>query len=154
MATRVKSEFMLIDFGAAQLPERKRVDDAGMDVYAPYTFTVEPQEMVDVKLGFGTVLPFGYKAAIKPRGSFGKEGLLPIDNPIDSGYRGELHAVVWNLSKRPITVLEGQRFCQLEILPCVCCDMPVIKPEEAPASDRGTGCYGSTGGANVSEGNR
>lgn len=154
MATRVKSEFMLIDFGAAQLPERKHVDDAGMDIYAPYTFTVEPQEMVDVKLGFGTVLPFGYKAAIKPRGSFGKEGLLPIDNPIDSGYRGELHAVVWNLSKRPITVLEGQRFCQLEILPCVCCDMPVIKPEEAPASDRGTGCYGSTGGANVSEGNR
>lgn len=154
MATRVKSEFMLIDFGAEQMPVRKHHDDAGMDVYAPYTFTVEPQEMVDVKLGFGTVLPFGYKAAIKPRGSFGKEGLLPIDNPIDSGYRGELHAVVWNLSKRPITVLEGQRFCQLEILPCVCCDMPVIKPEEAPASDRGTGCYGSTGGANVSEGNR
>lgn len=154
MATHVKPEFMLIDFGAANMPERKHFDDAGMDIFAPYTFTVEPQHYADVKLGFGTVLPFGYRAVISPRGSFGKEGLLPVGNPIDSGYRGEVHAVVWNVSDKPITVIEGQRFCQLEISQCMCCDMPVIKPEEAPASERGTGCYGSTGGANVSSGNR
>lgn len=154
MPVTVKSEFTLIDFGAEQMPVRKHHDDAGMDIYAPYTFIVEPQCMVDVKLGFGTVLPFGYKAAIKPRGSSGKMGLLPIDNPIDSGYRGEIHAVVWNISKAPITIKKGERFCQLEIVPCVCCDMPIIKPDEAPSSERGTGCYGSTGGYDVSESTR
>lgn len=154
MPITIEPQFMLIDFGAEHMPVRKHHDDAGMDIYAPYTFTVEPQCMVDVKLGFGTVLPFGYKAAIKPRGSSGKMGLLPIDNPIDSGYRGEIHAVVWNISNAPITIKKGERFCQLEITPCECCVMPVIKPEEAPSSERGTGCYGSTGGYNGSESTR
>ena len=146
--------FCLIDFGAKQMPVRKHHDDAGMDIYAPHTFTVAPGGMVDVKLGFGTVLPFGYMAAIKPRGSSGKMGLLPIDNPIDSGYRGEIHAVVWNLSQVPVTINEGERFCQLVVIPCVCTDMPTIKPQDAPSSERGAGCYGSTGGYNGTESNR
>lgn len=146
--------FHLIDFGAKQMPVRKHPDDAGMDIFAPYSFTVMPGAKVDIKLGFGTVLPFGYMAAIKPRGSSGQTGLLPIDNPIDSGYRGEIHAVLWNISPWLLRISEGDRFCQLVIVPCVCTDMPVIKPEDAPASERGTGCYGSTGGYNGTESNR
>lgn len=138
-------EFKIIDFGAKQLPVRKHNEDAGMDIYAPYTFTVRAHAMVDIKLGFGTVLPKGYAAYIKPRGSMGLRGLYPIDNPIDSNYRGENHAVCWNLSDKIITINEGERFCQMICIPTVLGDWPVIKPDEAPASDRGDNGYGSTG---------
>lgn len=139
------NDFFIIDFGAKHLPVRKHPGDAGLDCYAPYDFIVEPQCSVDVKLGFGTVMPDGFAGYIKPRGSMGLKGLLPIDNPIDSNYRGELHAVVWNLSVNAIHVHEGDRFCQLVIAPCVLGDMPVINPEDAPESDRGAAGYGSTG---------
>lgn len=148
------SEFKLINYGAKNMPVRMHEDDAGMDIYAPHTFTVEPNCSVKVPLGFGTVLPYGFMGVIKPRGSTGLRGMLTVEHPIDSGYRGENHAIVWNISKEPITIHEGERFCQLVIHPCVCCTMPVIELEEAPESDRGTGGYGSTGGYNVSESDR
>lgn len=137
-------EFKIIDFGAKQLPVRMHDEDAGLDIFAPYDFTVRPHRCVVVELGFGVLLPPGYQASTKPRGSRGTKGLIPVDNPIDSNYRGMAHAVVWNVSENSITVREGERFCQLVVTPCVLGDWPVIKPTDAPESDRGTDGYGST----------
>lgn len=137
--------FYIIDMGAEQLPTRAHEEDAGLDIYAPDDFIVQPQTRVDVKLGFGTVLPKGYAAYIKPRGSMGLLGLYPIDNPIDSNYRGEIHAIMWNLSRESIVIEKGQRFCQLVCMPTVIGDWPIINPEDAPESDRGSQGYGSTG---------
>lgn len=137
--------FYLIDFGAEKMPTRAHEEDAGLDIYAPYDFIVQPQTHVNVPLGFGSVLPAGYAAYIKPRGSMGLKGLYPIDNPIDSNYRGEIHAIMWNFSREPIVIQKGERFCQIVCMPTVIGDWPTLDPEDAPESDRGSRGYGSTG---------
>lgn len=146
--------FRFIDFGAEHLPERKHCFDAGMDIYSPSTFTLAPGAKCVLPLGFGVMLPIGYMAETKVRGSSAKQGIWVADNPIDTGYTGEVHAVVWNISQEEVTIHKGDRFCQLVITPCTLADMYTIKPQDAPSSERGAGCYGSTGGYNGTESNR
>lgn len=137
--------FYIIDHGAKQLPYRAHDNDAGLDIVAPCSFHVEPHQRVMVNCGFGVYIPEGYAAYVKPRGSWGLKGLIPIDNPIDSDYRGEVHAVMWNLSAETIVVKEGERFCQLVIAPVVVGFMPTINPIDVPWTERGMGNHGSTG---------
>lgn len=146
--------FKLIDYGARQLPVRKHTQDAGMDVFAPRGFMIMPGHMREVPLGFGVVLPDNYMAMTKVRGSSAKLGLWVADNPVDAGYTGEVHAIVWNISAEPITIKRGERFCQLVVMPCVCCAPEVIKPAAAPESERGNNRCGSTGGYHASESDR
>lgn len=146
--------FNLIDFGAKKMPERAHPSDAGMDIYAPATFHVPPHKSVRVNCGFGITMPDGYMAYTVVRGSTANMGLHVAENPIDAGYTGEVHAVVWNISSDTVVVQAGERFCQLVIVPCVTSarnscprvlkKLPVIKPEEVAQTERGDGGYGST----------
>lgn len=148
------SEFKLVDYGAKHMPERIHPEDAGMDIYAPATFHVPPHESVYVSCGFGILMPPGYMAYTVVRGSTANMGLHVAENPIDSNYTGEVHAVVWNISNDTVVIQEGERFCQLVIVPCICSargpstrilkKLPVVTPDEVPKTDRGAGGYGST----------
>ncbi|MEG2269037.1 MAG: hypothetical protein RSC68_32480, partial [Acinetobacter sp.] len=104
-----------------------------------------PHTMVDIPLGFGLELPLGYAGYIIERGSTGSRGLMPISNPIDPGYRGEIHAKIWNVSSNVQTIEKGERIAQLVIKPYVKADFVYITQSEASGTERGTGAYGSTG---------
>ena len=60
--------------------------------------------------------------------------------PIDSGYRGEVHAIVSNVGGDGYDIKKGDRIGQLVI-------MPVVIPEftYAESAERGTGAFGSSG---------
>ena len=60
--------------------------------------------------------------------------------PIDSGYNGEIHAIVSNISSNPHKLVAGSRIGQLVILPVVIADFV-----EDMGSERGTNGFGSTG---------
>ena len=60
--------------------------------------------------------------------------------PIDSGYRGEIHAMISNVSSESQTLLKDTRVGQLVITPVVIADF-VLDLGEA----RNTGAFGSTG---------
>ncbi len=135
----------IIDYGAENFPVRKHYDDMGADVFSTVDCVLLAHQMVDIPLGFGIELPTGFAGYVEPRGSAGKRGLLPVSNPIDSGYRGEIHAVIWNVSDAPQYIKKGERIAQLVIRPGDLSEFRVIKPEEASSTERGTNCYGSTG---------
>lgn len=135
----------LIDFGAENLPCRKHPGDFGADIYAPKDYTIKPHTCVDILVGWGIEVPNGYGGYIEPRGSMGNIGLLPVSNPIDSNFRGEVHAVMWNVSDKVITINKGDRFAQLVIRAGDISSFSCIKPEQATATDRGDGHFGSTG---------
>lgn len=137
--------FYIIDYGAKHLPYRAHDNDAGLDVFAPCTFYVKPHACVMIRCGFGVYMPEGFAAYMKPRGSLGLKGLIPVDNPVDSDYRGEVHAVIWNCSAETREIREGERFCQLVIAPVVTGFMPTINPVDVPWTERGAGNHGSTG---------
>lgn len=60
--------------------------------------------------------------------------------PVDSGYRGEIHAIISNISSRTQAIKKGVRIGQLIITPVVIADFVSGLGEE-----RGTGGFGSTG---------
>lgn len=130
----------ILNFGYYQKPSRKHYNDAGADCYIPENIIIKPHETEKINLKFGLEIPDGFAGFIITRSSNASNGLLIHIPPIDSGYRGPIHAVVTNTTDNPIAITKGDRVGQVVILPIVICDF-----EEELNNDRGSGAFGSTG---------
>lgn len=130
----------VINFGYKHLPKRAHENDAGADVYSTKKLVVFPQTVEKIPLGFGLELPDGYAAFIFPRSGLSSKGIVCELPPIDSGYRGEVHAIVTNCSTEPFQINEGDRIGQLVITPVVIADFITEDIKQ-----RGTGAFASTG---------
>ena len=96
--------------------------------------------MFKFPLGFGLELPDGLVGYIFPRSSLSAKGIVCELPPIDSGYRGEVHAIVSNVGNDSYDIKKGDRIGQLVIMPVV---VPEFTYDESAA--RGTGAFGSSG---------
>lgn len=132
----------LIDFGLneGRRPYRSHANDAGADVYLPAPCTLQPGEIKKIPLGFGVEIPDGHAGYIFPRSSMAAKGIVCELPPIDSGYRGEIHAIISNVSRETRTISENARIGQLVVMPVVIADYVAELGRE-----RGTGAFGSTG---------
>lgn len=130
----------LIDFGGKR-PHRAHYNDAGADVYTNRDATIKPHSIEKIPLGIGLELPDGYVAFIFPRsGMTSKHGLTTEIVPIDSGYRGEIHAIVYNANGFEAAVSEGTRIGQLVVFPIA---VPTFTYEDD--AKRETAAFGSSG---------
>ena len=132
----------LIDFGVpdGHRPYRAHDNDAGADVYMPYDYTLQPGEIAKVPLGFGIEVPDGYAGYVFPRSSMAVKGLVCELPPVDSGYRGEIHAIVSNVGNDAQMLAKDSRIGQLIIMPVVIADFV-----NDMGGQRGAGAFGSTG---------
>lgn len=130
----------VINFGYHQLPKRAHYNDAGADVHHVGVNELGPHESKALPLGFGLELPDGYAAFIVPRSGHAKRGIICNIPPIDSGYRGEIHAIVTNTTDKHVTIMEGERVGQLVILPIV-----IANFVEKTGKERGEAAFNSTG---------
>ena len=132
----------LIDFGVSKehCPFRPHENDAGADVYVPFDCTLSPGDTVKIPLGFGLEIPDGYAGYVFPRSSLAVKGLVCELPPIDSGYRGEIHAIVSNISNIRQTIKKDTRIGQLVITPVIIADFVL-----ALGTERGADSFGSTG---------
>ena len=134
----------LIDFGVKDsglIGNRAHYNDAGFDVLALNPVELEVGETKAVPLGFGLEIPDGYAGWIFPKsGLSSKRGLVTELSPIDSGYRGEIHAIIHNQSSEVQRLNVGDKIGQLVI-------MPIVLPEFVfeLKNDRGEHGFGSTG---------
>lgn len=129
-------------------PVRKHEGDAGADMRAHITkpVRIEPGESEWVPLGVRVEIPEGFVGLQFARSGLGCNKGLTLANSvgvIDSGYRGEVKAKLVNLGEGPVTVLPGDRVCQLVIVPFARTEF--VRVEELSGSDRGEAGYGSTG---------
>ncbi|MDO5337172.1 MAG: deoxyuridine 5'-triphosphate nucleotidohydrolase [Eubacteriales bacterium] len=131
-----------MDFGLPDChrPFRSHGNDAGADVYIPYDCTLQPGEIAKIPLGFGIQVPDGYAGYVFPRTSMAVKGLVCELPPVDSGYRGEIHAIIINVSDKPHMLHKDSRIGQLIIMLVVIADFVTEFSE-----GRGTGAFGSTG---------
>ncbi len=134
----------LIDFGGTP-PQRAHFNDAGADVFASIKegeeLILPPHKVTKVPLGIGIELPDGFVAFVAPRsGLSSKHGLTTELVPIDSGYRGEIHAIVYNASDKHVAIKDGYKIAQLVIVPTI---LATFQYEEE--KQRGTSGFGSTG---------
>lgn len=135
----------VIDYGYDKLPLRAHANDAGADVHVCFhdgteVMVIPPNTTVKIPLGMGLVLPDGYAAFVFPRSGLSSKGITCELPPIDSGYRGEIHAIVTNCSNNDFIINNGDRIGQLVITPIVIADFITENIEE-----RGTAGFGSTG---------
>jgi len=129
----------LIDFGGKS-PERAHANDAGADVFSPMDETIQPGQVVKIPLGFGLMIPDGYAGYIFPRSGLSAKGIVCELPPIDSGYRGEVHAIISNVGDRQYEIHAGDKIGQLVIMPVLIPDFTFDGWKE-----RGKGAFGSTG---------
>lgn len=135
----------IINFGYSKLPFRAHENDAGADVHVCFhddtkAMFIPPQSTIKIPLGLGLCLPDGYAAFVFPRSGLSSEGITCELPPIDSGYRGEIHAIVTNCSDKFVEIKQGDRIGQLVIMPVVVADFVTETGEE-----RGENGFGSTG---------
>ena len=90
--------------------------DAGFDLAynGSEPMTVMPQTMTKIPTGVRIAMPQGMYAIITGRSStFAKRTLITPMSIIDSGFRGELFAVVYNFGTEPQEMQPGERIIQL-----------------------------------------
>lgn len=125
----------------ARQPLRVHYNDAGADVYSPIRIVIHPHATVKIPLGFGLELPDGVMGVIFPRSSYASKGIVCEHPPIDSGYRGEIHAIVTNMTNDIFVINKFDRIGQLLVIPAIVCDFV----EELETEERGKNGFGSSG---------
>ena len=127
----------------AVLPTRTHDDDAGLDLYNLEDFRLEAGEGRAVKTGIALAIPQGYVGLVADRSSLGKRGLKTAGGIIDAGYRGEIHIVLWNISRELFELKRGERLAQLLVIPIA---TPVIEEVSSlEETARGVKGFGSSG---------
>jgi dUTP pyrophosphatase len=121
-------------------PYRAHENDAGADIYSCINVVIAPHQTVKIPIGFGLELPDGFQANIYPRTGMTVKGIVTEMPPIDSGYRGEIHALTTNLTDEPFQVEVGMRVGQLVITPVILADFI-----DYDIKQRGDAGFGSTG---------
>mgnify|MGYP001561332102 CR=1 FL=1 len=133
---------------AAILPTRAHLGDAGLDLYGIENISIAPGESCVIRTGIALEIPEGHVGMIADRSSLAKKGLKTVGGIIDSGYRGEIQILVWNLAPKgvldqTIKLRAGDRVAQLLILPIA--QPPLIEVQSLASTPRGEGGFGSTG---------
>jgi len=121
-------------------PKREHYNDSGADVFAAEDCVIKAHSVYAVPLGIGVELPNGYDMIIHCKSGLSKNGIWSANAPIDSGYRGEIHAILYNTTENDYEIKSGTKVGQLVMRPVIYCDFVDELGEE-----RNTGSFGSTG---------
>lgn len=123
-------------------PVRAHEDDAGLDLRSPVTVWLHPGEQHKIDTGVRMAIPKGYVGLITS-----KSGLMLKDitsrGTLDSGYRGTVGAILFNHGKEGYLIKEGDKICQVVIVPCLTPELEYV--DELDETERGDGGFGSTG---------
>jgi len=120
-------------------------EDAGMDLRAVESVTLEPGIPRLVPTGLAIEVPPGYEAQVRPRSGLALKHAIAMPNApgtIDPGYRGEIRVILLNLGRDPYTIQPGDRIAQMIVARYEAVEW---QEEELAQSRRGTGGFGSSG---------
>jgi dUTP diphosphatase len=132
------------------LPAYQSAHAAGLDLLAAVPqaapLVLAPGRHALVPTGLSIALPPGIEAQLRPRsGLAAKHGITVLNAPgtVDADYRGEIGVLLINHGTEPFTVSRGERIAQLVIAPVLRAEL--VPVATLPATDRGSGGFGSTG---------
>ncbi len=121
-------------------PQRAHYNDSGADVFSAIDCVIEPFSIKAIPLGLGVNIPDGYDLVVHSKSGLSKRGIWSSNAPIDAGYKGEIHAILYNTTSEPFKVERGMKVGQFVM-------RPVIYTEFVDSLDnsRGSNGFGSTG---------
>ena len=128
-------------------PEYAHIGDAGLDLYSAVDCILRPSERRKVPTGIKIAIPEGYAGFVQPKSGLAiKNGLSLVNTPglIDSGYRGEVCAILINLDpEKDVIIKRGDKICQLVIQKVENIEIEIT--DELENTSRGEDGFGSTG---------
>jgi len=130
----------LIKFDNFKGPVRAHYNDSGADVFAAQDVVIGAHQVYAVPLGIGTELPDGYDIVIHCKSGLSKNGIWASNAPVDSGYRGQIHAILYNTTDKDYHITAGSKVGQMVVRPVIYADFV-----EELGDERGEGGFGSTG---------
>lgn len=121
---------------------------AGMDLHACIDEPVEvpPGDHREIPFGIAVEIPEGWQVELRGRSGLAFRHKLSMTHgvgTIDSDYRGELMACLYNHGSRPYVVYPGDRIAQAVFMPAP--QVELVEVDELSATTRGEGGVGSTG---------
>jgi len=128
----------------ARLPERKSAGAGAYDLYAPEAGQLRPGAAAKVPLGFAIGIPKHWVGIIEMRSGLAAEyTLIPVGKVIDSDFRGEVCAMVFNAGNRLWEWKAGERIAQMLIVWHYngAAERVLVLDE----TERGAGGFGSSG---------
>lgn len=130
----------------AKPPLRAHDGDAGADLHADETVTIEPGGRALVGTGIAIAIPYGRVGLIHPRSGLAhKHGVTVLNTPgtVDYGYVGEVKVNLFNAGDEPFTVTPGMRIAQLVVQDVHLPEVMVV--DDLADTERGSAGHGSTG---------
>lgn len=128
-------------------PKYAHEGDAGLDLYSSIDCKLKPFERKLISTGIKVSIPKGYAGFVQPKSGLAiKNGISIVNTPglIDSGYRGEVCAILINLDpKNSFEIKKGDKICQLVIHKVEEVKLEIV--ENLDKTIRGEGGFGSTG---------
>lgn len=130
------------------LPQYATTASAGFDIRANIDnpIVLKSLQRTLVPTGLFIELPVGYEAQVRPRsGLAAKNGITVLNSPgtIDADYRGEIKAILVNLSQEDFVINDGERIAQIVIAKHEQAEW--IEVEQLMETERGEGGFGHTG---------
>lgn len=151
-------------------PQYATEGDAGMDIYSPDEYTINPGETTIIPTGIKCALPKGYAFLVQPRSGLSVKTKLRVANTpglIDSGYRDEIGVIIENtdpaikdieydfneagepiiksiLHGEPFTIHKGERFAQMRLVAVPTAALYEVESVGEIGDNRGGG-FGHTG---------
>ena len=132
---------VVVDSGA-NIPTRGHKRDAGLDLYATKSGWLFPKSRKVFGTGFHAEIPVGFVGMLTSKSGLMASGITSRGT-IDSGYVGEIRAVLFNHSWKFVKIHKGQKITQLVLMPIFTPELELV--ESLEATDRGDGGFGSTG---------
>lgn len=138
----------------AVIPKYATSGASGFDFIALKDIYVNPGETVSVRTGLAMEVSAGYEIQVRPRSGLSLKTDLRISNApgtVDSDFRGEICVIMTNISRattapgmwpKGYRIYKGDRIAQGVICPVVQAE---FIEDELTETDRGSGCFGSTG---------
>jgi len=118
----VSNEEWLQQYIDLNLPKRGTSKSAGYDVFAPYTFTLQPDDVIKIPTGIKSYMQNDEVLKAFPRSSLGFKYFLRFANSIpviDSDYfnnennEGHIFIKLRNEGSKPLTINKGDGMCQV-----------------------------------------
>lgn len=130
----------VIKFPGFKTPERAHYNDSGADCFAAQDVIIPAYSIAAVPTGVGLELPDGYDVVVHCKSGLSKNGIWASNSPVDSGYRGEIHAILFNTTDEPYIIKAGDKIGQFVVRPVIYADFVTEL-----GTERGNGAFGSTG---------
>lgn len=134
---------LFLDDGAMN-PTKAHDNDAGLDLYTPYEFTVKAGGSAAVLTGVHMVIPRGWCGLLVSKSGLYTKHDIQTTGLVDAEYTGGIVVKVQNHGMKDYHFNKGDKVSQIMLLPVP--DVVTLNMiDELPNTERGSNGFGSTG---------